>query len=155
MLRGLAASQHKAFYFKQSPQIIGQSPGATAKLLGFLGHVYLYSSLAWFMYTLKRAYSAAMDRKWVEHEEWALRHTASGQWVSLQRIFSLPMLIVVWMQKEGSIIGGSLRAFELAGYFAWAAAAGIAETAISDKRKITWARVKLNRLKRQKEKDEN
>lgn len=50
-------------------------------------HPFLFSSAAWFCYTLYRAVDAAQNMRFAEHELWVMRHIASGQWVGLMRIF--------------------------------------------------------------------
>jgi len=52
-----------------------------------LSYPFLFGSAGWFSYTLYRSVTAAWRKRFSEHEEWVMRHVASGQWIGLMRIF--------------------------------------------------------------------
>merc|ERR1712178_224630 len=76
------------FFKGAQGRTIREMPRLLASLIP-TGDMFLFGSAAWFTYTMYRSLSAAWRKRFAEHEDWAMRHIASGQWVGLMRIFSL------------------------------------------------------------------
>jgi len=99
---------------------------------------FLLISGAWFSYTMVRAWSAAFKRRFGEHEEWVVRHIASGQWISLMRIVQGTIMMPTILPKFGDTQLIQSNLFGLSGLIAWAACVAAAEVAV--------ARIRANRV---------
>lgn len=103
-------------------------------ILASLTHVvdpFLAISATWFSYTMIRSWLAAYRRRFGEHEEWVLRHVASGQWVSLMRILYGSVMMPVLMPRFGDTKLAQSNFFALSGIISFIACVTGAEVAVS------------------------
>lgn len=86
MRKGLDIHPGAAFFQGAQGKTIREVPGLLKALVP-AGPPTLFGFAAWFTYTMYRALNAARRKRFAEHEDWVIRHVASGQWVGLMRIF--------------------------------------------------------------------
>lgn len=122
-LRGLEGRQKRAL------------PGVVAFLGAALFDPFLVLSAGWFSYTLIRAWLAATRRRFAEHEEWALRHIASGQWIALMRMIQAMFTIPLLQPRFGDTKLIQSALFGTSGYASWAICVACAEVAVGRVRK--------------------
>lgn len=89
---------------------------------------FLYGIAFWFAYTMQRALNAAWRKRFAEHEDWVMRHVASGQWISLMRILLLPGFKLALPYGDTQEVVSSV--FYSAGIAAWIACVLGAELAV-------------------------
>lgn len=104
---------------------------ATLRFLGDAGDAFLVASASWFCYTLVRAWLAAVRRRFAEHEEWVLRHIASGQWVALMRLLLAAGMMPLSIRRYGDTKQIQSAVFAATGMLGWAMCLAGAELGIS------------------------
>lgn len=145
MMVGLAAIKRKDLGIRPGAEWFKGAQGKTIrempKLLSAMIQAntpFMLGSAAWFTYTMYRSLSAAWRKRFADHEDWAMRHIASGQWVSLMRILfsgSLPLVF----SRYGDTQEVLTSAFIGSAVAAWIACVSAAELAI--------VRVRANRAR--------
>lgn len=108
-------------------------PGAL--LVSALTEPFIVLSAGWFVFTLVRSWVAAIRRRFAEHEEWALRHIASGQWIALHRLLQSVLTWPLLQPRFGDTKLIQTALFGTAGLVSWAICVACAEVAVSRVRK--------------------
>mmetsp|Transcript_137328 Transcript_137328/g.242705 ORF Transcript_137328/g.242705 Transcript_137328/m.242705 type:complete len:311 (-) Transcript_137328:188-1120(-) len=114
-----------------------------------LSDIFLFGSAAWFSYTLVRSWSAAKRRRFAEHEEWVLRHIASGQWISLMRILQGSVTMPALIPRFGDTKMMQSTFFVLSGLISWSLCVAGAELGILRVRASHAARKARNAVRRE------
>lgn len=126
MMAGLAAMMKKKLQLQTfapwAKGLEGRTLRSLPQLLANLPIVndpFLVVSGCWFSYTLIRSWVAACKRRFGEHEEWALRHIASGQWVSLMRLIQATVMMPKLFPKYGDTQLVENATFGMSAFIAW------------------------------------
>merc|ERR1712083_418863 len=107
-----------------------QALPAALAAVGGAGDFFLAVSGAWFSYTMIRSWVAAVQRRFVDHEQWVIRHIASGQWITLMRILQGAIMMPKMMRIYGDTHAIQSTFFAISGISSWLTCLVGAEIAI-------------------------